>query len=185
MLAKAKAITVIHEDRKPAMLLRLAPDGSKAAFFVPAQGTDFGTVRLRVVDLKTKTVIDSEAFQTDDDIPYRDGGFLFHWDAKSKGLFYHVVQGVGNILVYFDLEKRSSRNFCVDRDLGIVSVLDDACMAVYEMNSERRSAILRITDGKLFRLPENLVLLGGSGSLLAVANQQSGAVNFARFEIRN
>ncbi len=155
-----KTTTVVLDvARDSAFSLTASPDGARAAFItLGAEG-----MRVRVVDLKSGAAVDSEAFRSDD-VTF-DGPPLLHWDGAGKGVYAHRCPARGKkpfSLVRFDPEKKALETLLEDKDVAVTAVLDAEHVAVALLD-EKRGGVLRLSDKKIFRLPENTVVLGGRG----------------------
>jgi hypothetical protein len=181
-----KAATVVHEDTAAgAAVLRSSPDGSKAAFFLIdlPRGKEKEAFRLRVVDLKAKTAVTSDAFDTDDF--FFDGAPLFYWSADGASLFYHVRKSdaVGRdfVTTRFDLKSKQSSRVGKADNMAVFAVLDEKHLAVALMK-EQKVGVFRLTDDKFLPLPEGQIILGGSGSRVVVADQKTRALYAAKLQ---
>jgi hypothetical protein len=182
-----KTTEVIHEDKGVgAAILRASPDGSKVAFLVldTTNQRARGEFVLRVVDLKTKRAVNSEKFRSDD-VTF-DGPPLFYWDAEGKGLFYHQCPDQGGkkpcALMYFDVGKKKADRVLAEDNVAVLAILDKGHAAVL-MLDRQRCGILRLSDRKVFPLPEGQFVFGGLGTRVVVADRKTRAVYCAELEL--
>jgi hypothetical protein len=163
------------------VVLQVSPDGSKAAFFTGEPRN--GSFRLRVVDLKTKAVTDSEEFRSDD-VSY-DGPPLFYWDAEGKGLFYHACPAQGKrpfSLMRFDVAKKTAEKAVDEDDVAMMAVLDKEWVAVQRFEA-KRAAVLRLADKKLLSLQGRVTVIGGAGRRAVIYDADTKEVAAATLEL--
>ncbi len=169
---------VLHESATGlAFCLRASPDGARAAFLV---AVDKKNCVLRVVDLKSKAVVDSEEFRSDD-VTF-DGPPLFYWDAEGKSLFAHRTPDAGGkkpfTLVRFDIASKKTE--AVAEDVAVTAALDKDHLAVIV---EKRGGVLRLSDRKTFLLPEGLIIMGGAGRRVVVGDMKTHELRVVELEV--
>jgi hypothetical protein len=164
------------------LLARSSPDGKRVAFFVVEikEGRPAREFRLRIVDLATRKLIDSETFVSAD-VAF-DGPPQFYWDADSKGLFHHHGKRPCR-LMHFAADTGKMQRVTKEDDIAIVAVLDKDHIAVLDRRDKRRAGILRLGDGKIFYLPGDRMIYGGRGRQLALVERSSRELVLARFEL--
>jgi hypothetical protein len=177
-----KAASTLHEGPEVATSLVASPDGSRLAFlcgFPPGRET-----LIRVVELKSGKLIDSEKFPTRR-VSF-DGPPLIHWDHDGKGLFHHQVHDQDGkrkcSLAWFYVEKKTTETLLDRKGLALAAVLDQEHLLLSDFD-KGISSILRRSDRKISPLPRGTFVLGGSGKKLVVCKAEELIPRVVEFQL--
>lgn len=178
-----KATEVLFRSEKGfALGLRTPPNGLKAAFFNIKDPT---VAQLRVLDLKTKEIVDSQEFFPARDVPMGDLPY-FLWDIEGKGIYYSQGKDddggkITSHLMYFDVASKESRRITDENRMVPFCVLDKNHLVVWHNDGEDHWSVFRFSDRKLF---DFVLMHGRLGPRVVIgrhgreARTKCGRINF-------